>query len=399
MLLSLRLIAPDSKRLRPQVVILALAALCNDTASEMIYPLLPLFVTTYLGGSAFIAGAIEGIADAVSALLKYFAGRLSDRTATRKPLVVTGYALPAISRLIIAAATSWAMVLSARLLDRTGKGIRSAPRDAIIADVTPPESRGRAFGFHRALDHTGAVIGPLLAMLLLGVFALELRTVFYIALIPAFAGVVLLLVALKEPPRSETRGAVPMASGVGALPRSFKISLLPIGLFALANSSDIFLLLQASRAGVAAALLPLLWAVHHVVKAALSERAGALSDRVDRRWLLGAGWLVYAAIYLLFPQARTTGAMFTLFIFYALPFALTEGAERAWVIRNVSAEVRGRAFGAYYLTVGVCTLGGTLLFGLLYDKVSADVAFFTGAALAVAAASTLLVQPKTPKLS
>lgn len=382
-------------RLRPQVVILAFAALCNDTASEMIYPLLPLFITTYLGGSAFIAGAIEGFADAVSAVLKYYAGRLSDRTATRKPLVVTGYALPAISRLMIAAATTWGMVLSARLLDRTGKGIRSAPRDAIIADVTPAEGRGRAYGFHRALDHTGAVIGPLFAMLLLSVFALELRTVFYIALVPAFAGVVLLLVGLKEPPRSAPKGSNDRPRSAAPLPRSFKLGLLPIALFSLANSSDIFLLLQASRVGVAAALLPLLWALHHVVKAALSERAGALSDRIDRRWLLGSGWLIYSVIYLAFPYARTTTAVFALFIVYALPFALSEGAERAWVIRDIGAEARGKAFGAYYLTVGACTLGGTLLFGYLYDAVSPSVAFVTGATLAALAVVTLLIQPRT----
>lgn len=384
---------PDPKRLPPQVIILALAALCNDAASEMIYPLLPLFVTTYLGGSALIAGAIEAVADAVSALLKYFAGRLSDRTATRKPLVITGYALPAISRLIIAAASTWGMVLSARLLDRTGKGIRSAPRDAIIADVTPPESRGRAFGFHRALDHTGAVIGPLFAMLLLGVFHLELRTVFYIALIPAFAGVVLLIFALREPPREDPERKVEVSSS-RPLPPGFKLGLVPVGLFALANSSDVFLLLQATRVGVAAALLPLLWAAHHVVKAALSERAGALSDRIDRRWMLAGGWLIYAAIYGFFPAARTTTSMFTLFILYALPFAMTEGAERAWVIRDVGADVRGRAFGAYYLTVGVCTLTGTLLFGYLYDKVNPSIAFFTGAAIATLAALTLLLQPR-----
>lgn len=389
-----RVTEESRRKLRPQVIVLAFAALCNDTASEMIYPLLPLFITTYLGGSAFVAGAIEAFADAVSAFLKYFAGRLSDQVQRRKPLVITGYALPALSRVVIAAATTWPMVMGARLLDRTGKGIRSAPRDAIIADVTPAEARGRAFGFHRALDHTGAVLGPLLAMLLLGPLDVELRTVFAIAIVPAAIGVALLLIALREPPRSAIVAKKHDSAGSRVpMPRGVYTSLIPVGLFALANSSDVFLLIQANRAGVAAAYLPLLWAAHHVVKAALSERAGALSDVIDRRWLLGAGWISYAFIYLAFPRVHGLTPVLVLFVLYALPFALTEGAERAWVIRHAPAEARGRVFGAYYLVTGICTLTGTLLFGAMYDRVGAP-AFFLGAGFAAAAAVALLLKQK-----
>lgn len=380
-----------SRKLEPQVIVLALAALCNDTASEMIYPLLPLFVTTYLGGTAFVAGAIEAVADAVSAMLKYFAGRLSDRVGKRKPLVITGYALPALSRVVIALATTWPMVLGARLLDRTGKGIRSAPRDAIIADVTPAEARGRAFGFHRALDHTGAVIGPLFAMFLLGVMHVELRTVFLIAIVPAFIGVALLFFALREPERASPPKRKDASTPDVPLPPTLKMSLVSIALFSLANASDVFLLLQASRAGVAAAYLPLIWALHHVVKAALSERAGALSDRIDRRWLLGAGWLIYAAIYFAFPHAKGFVPVLVLFVLYALPFALTEGAERAWVIRHVDGSIRGRAFGSYYLVTGAATLIGTLMFGALYDRFG-SLAFMLAGSLAIVAAISLIPQ-------
>ena len=382
----------NSARLRPEVIILSLVSLCNDAASEMIFPLLPLFITQVLGGTPFIAGAIEGSADALSAILKYYAGRISDRYPARKPFILTGYGLAAFARLFIAAAASWPLVFVARLLDRTGKGIRSAPRDAMIADVTPPEQRGRAFGLHRALDHTGAVIGPLVAAALMRWAGLSLRGVFYAALVPACVGLLLIVFVLKEEKRvvaQKTRDGQPIA----ALPRSFYASLASVGLFSLANSSDIFLLLQSNRAGVAAAMLPLLWSAHHVLKALLSERAGYLSDRIsDRRWQLAAGWMLYAAIYFLFPLAHTLTAFFVLFIVYALPFAVTEGAERAWVVAPVEASMRGRAFGAYYLTVGLCSLAGSLLFGALYEKFGAMTAFGVGGAIAIVASLTAMAQ-------
>src|SRR5438105_5864430 len=199
------------RRLRPQVILFGLVSLLNASASEMIYPLLPIFLTTTLGASAFVVGMIEGAADAVASILKLVAGAWSDRLSKRKPLVTTGYALAAASRALIAIASAWPIVLAARLIDRTGKGIRSAPRDALIADVTPPEDRGRAFGFQRALDHTGAVVGPLLATLLLRGMHLPLRTVFMWAVVPGAIGVVLLFVALREEPRAKRETTVDLA--------------------------------------------------------------------------------------------------------------------------------------------------------------------------------------------
>lgn len=381
-------------KLRREVIVLSLASFFNDAASEMIFPLLPLFIITYLGGTPFIAGTIEGTADALSAILKYVAGRLSDRMPVRKPFIVSGYGLAALARLLIAAAVHWPTVLLARLVDRTGKGIRSAPRDAMIADVTPPEQRGRAFGFHRALDHTGAIVGPLLATMLLRGFGLPLRTVFYAAVVPALIGVMMLLFALKEQ-RREIHPRKTIEGGVSApLPPAFKTSIISIALFALANSSDIFLLVQANRAGVTAATLPLLWSAHHILKAVLSERAGHLSDRIDRRWLLVSGWLLYAAIYFVFPLGHSTTFLLTLFVLYALPFALTEGAERAWVVAPVEQGARGRAFGIYYLVSGVCTLFGTLAFGAIYDHVNNAWAFWFGAALATMAAVSVMLNPR-----
>jgi len=386
-------------RLKPQVIILGLVSLLNDAASEMIYPLLPVFLTTTLGATPAVIGLIEGTADGLASILKYFAGSWSDRMPRRKPFVVWGYALAAASRALIAAATVWPLVLTARLIDRTGKGIRSAPRDAMISDVSPADQRGRAFGFQRALDHTGAVVGPLLAILVLNGIGLSLRQTIYLAVIPGAIGVVLLLVFLREEvngQRSTVNVAEPSTRLPSTVDRSlFVKAIIAIALFSLANSSDAFLLLQAHAAGVTTALLPLLWAAHHVIKSLFSTAAGGLSDRIDRRWLLVAGWSSYAVIYAIFPFARTLTAFFVLFILYAIPFTLAEGAERAWIADLVPAEVRGRSFGVYYLANGLCVLAGTALFGIIYQQVSPRAAFNTGAALAIAAViAVLAARPK-----
>jgi MFS family permease len=375
----------SGRQLRPQVILLGLISLLNDSASEMIYPLLPVFLTSTLGATPLIVGMIEGTADALSSILKLVAGSISDRLPRRKPLIVGGYALATISRAWIAVAGRWPSVLAARLLDRTGKGIRSAPRDALIADVTPFESRGKAFGFQRALDHTGAVVGPLLALLFLDGMHLPMRSVFMIAVIPGAIGVVLLMIALNEP-RTADRGPRTATIEGPPLPMTFYRALTAIAIFSLANSSDAFLILQAHAAGVSTGLLPLLWAAHHVIKAVFSTQAGAASDRFARRYLLVAGWATYAVIYFLFPFAHSVGAFFVLFVAYAIPFTLTEGTERAWISDFLPSELRGKGFGIYYLVSGFGVLAGTALFGALYQYVSTTAAFDAGAALAIAAA-------------
>lgn len=377
----------------PQVFLLAVAALLNDISSEMIYPLLPIFLATQTGAGPLVIGMIEGAAEAVAAFLKLAAGWLSDRTRSRKPYIAFGYALAAASRALIGFAGRWPTVLAARLIDRTGKGLRSAPRDALISDVTPPDQRGRAFGFHRALDHLGALIGPLAATAILFAFAVPLRTLFLLAVIPAAIGVVMLIVFLKEPKHEAAApGAEVTIAPVAPLSKRFWGAIAAVAIFYLANSSDVFLILRAYESGVDKAWIPLLWAAHHVIKSAFSTRAGALSDRVGRWALLVSGWLSYAVIYIVFPFGDSLAFFVVLFIAYAIPFTLTEGAERAWVSDFVAKEARGRAFGIYYLTVGVFTLGGTALFGWLYQEVSPRVAFHTGAGIAVVAALSVWMQ-------
>jgi MFS family permease len=376
------------QRLNPLVILLGVAELLIDAASEMIYPLLPVFLSTTLGATPVVIGMIEGVADGLASILKYFSGSISDRQNKRKPWVVWGYGLAAASRLLIAAATAWPLVFTARLIDRTGKGMRSAPRDAMIADVTPKEQRGQAYGFHRALDHTGAIVGPVLALLLLQGVGLPLRTMVYLAVIPGAVAAVMLALLLRETPH-EPQGEREVQDA--ALPGRFRGAITAVALFALANSSDAFLLLRAHAAGVSAAMLPALWAAHHIIKSLFSARAGALSDRVDRRWLLVAGWTSYAAIYALFPFATTLPMFVILFIAYAIPFTLAEGAERAWIADLVPAEARGKSFGIYYLANGFGVLAGSALFGLLYQRVSPHAAFFAGAILALAAVAAVLV--------
>jgi Arabinose efflux permease len=384
---------PEKQRIRlsSQVIFLGLAALLNDVSSEIIYPLLPIFLTSVLGGTAFIVGMIEGSAEAVSAFLKLAAGAWSDRLPTRKPMIVGGYLLAAVSRGALTIAGHWPTVLGARLVDRVGKGIRSAPRDAMITDVTPVEIRGRAFGFHRAMDHTGAVIGPLIAFACLSWLGVPLRALFLIATVPALVGVVVLLFLLKESPREIRPRGEAHESREPLTPR-FWSAIGAIALFYLANSTDAFLILQAHAAGVTTAMLPLLWAAHHVLKSLLSTHGGGLSDRISRPVMLFVGWMMYAAIYFAFPFAKSLVWFFVLFILYALPFTLTEGTERAWISDLVPAESRGRSFGIYYLTVGVFTLGGSVLFGLLWEKVSQRAAFHTGAVIAIVAAISVVVQ-------
>jgi len=394
-------------KLRPQVVLLGLTSLLNDTASEMIYPLLPVFLTSVLGATPVTIGVIEGAADGLASILKYFAGSISDKLPRRKPFVVIGYGLAAASRALISIAGRWPTVLTARLIDRTGKGIRSAPRDAIIADVTPAADRGRAFGFQRALDHTGAVAGPLLALLFLNVIHVSMRTLFMIAVIPGAIAVAMLWMLLREEVAPEVAGLPgsqvadsARASGnratgqPGDLPRNFWLAITAVALFSLANSSDAFLILQAHAAGVSTLMLPALWAAHHVIKSLFSTRAGALSDRIDRRLLLIGGWTSYAIIYAVFPFAHSLTFFVVLFVLYAIPFTLSEGAERAWISDLVPADARGRSFGIYYLANGLCVLAGTVLFGEVYQHVGAHAAFFTGAGLAVLAAGAVLVVPR-----
>ena len=387
------------------VLALTLVSFFTDVSSEMIYPLLPIFLSGALGASASFIGAIEGAAETTSSILKLASGWWSDRIQRRKPLVVFGYALASTMRPLVAFARSATEVLLIRVSDRVGKGIRNAPRDALIADSIDPAIRGRAFGFHRAGDHAGGVVGPLIAFALLSWWAVPMRRVFLLAAIPGAIAVLVTIVGVREPPRRRAQGGGPRVqtgessppSTLHPLPSTFWSTLAVILLFTLGNSTDAFLLLRATQLGVPVALAPVLWAVLHAVKALSSTPGGALSDRVGRKPTLMAGWLLYAAVYGGFALASESWHVWALFAVYGVFFGLTEGTERALVADIVPANRRGSAYGWYHLAVGLGTLPASLLFGVLWDKAGAPTAFLVGAALSVAAAVGLRVAvPSVP---
>lgn len=369
------------------VVLLGAVSLFTDVSSEMIAPLLPLFLTMVLKSPMAFVGLVEGGAESLASLLKYVSGKWSDRIPLRKPLVLFGYGLSTLARPLVALAIAPWHVLAVRLADRTGKGIRTAPRDALIADATEPALWGRSFGFHRAMDHIGAVIGPLLATILLLARPNDLRMVFWIAAVPGVVSFLILWFGVAEKaarPREQSQS--PTLGGYG--PR-FHRYLAIVFLFTLGNSSDAFLVLRAHDLGIAAAWIPILWMVLHVVKGASVFPAGILSDRVGRKRLIVSGWLVYAAVYAGFGLATTPIHIWILFIVYGLFFGLTEGVERALVADLVPESRRGGAFGLYHLAIGIGALPASLMMGTLWDLFGPPAAFALGAVLAVASAVLL----------
>jgi MFS family permease len=380
------------------VLVLALVSLLTDASSEIIAPLLPVFLVGTLGTSVQMVGLIEGAAEAVAALLKVASGWWSDRVGRHKPFIVAGYGLAALVRPLMALTTSGAQVLAIRLTDRVGKGIRGAPRDALLAASTAPAFRGRAFGFHRAADHAGAVIGPLIAFIGLQWVGLSLRQLFWIAAVPGAAAVLVALVGVREQGRTDAplpaATSAPIesiASTPGPLPMAFWKMLAPMGLFTLGNSTDAFLLLRAHQLGVATAVLPLLWGVLHVVKSASSIPGGALSDRVGRVPLIVGGWITYALVYVGFAMATRVWQAWALFAVYGVVFGLTEGTEKALVADLVPSVHRGRAFGWYQGGLGLMALPASLLFGAIWAGFGPSWAFGGGALLALAASIWMAV--------
>lgn len=378
---------PSRTRLPFTVVVLGLTSFFGDVGSEMIFPLLPGFLAT-LGAGATFLGLVEGIADATASLLKLGSGYLADRVSRRKPLVVLGYGIAALARPLMAAATLPGHVLAVRVTDRVGKGIRTAPRDVLIASAALPGEAGRAFGFHRAMDHAGAVVGPLVATLLLG-FGLGLRTVFWVAAIPGVIAVLCVLLVREAPPALEPVRTAP-ATKLESLPAHLKSYLAVLLLFSLGNSSDAFLLLRARDLGIRVTAIPLLWTVLHVSKLVSSYLGGAWADRIPRARLIALGWLIYAMTYMGLGSAGSAWQAWALFLFYGIYYGLTEPAERALVKDLARERVQGRAFGLYNFIVGVSAIPASLLMGFLWETYGPGTALGLGAAVAAASAVVLL---------
>lgn len=375
------------------VVAVSLVSLLNDTSSEIIYPLLPAFLALSLGASPFAIGLIEGFAESVASLLKLVSGYLSDRFSTRKLPVFFGYSLSAVMRPALAFVTSWPQVLVVRMSDRAGKGIRGAPRDALIAESVPPEKRGLAFGFNRAADNLGAVFGPIAGFFLLLYIAadtefptiLEYQRVFLFASIPVIAGLLVIAFFVKEKAVPAEQLAIPVSLSLKGLDPNFRRYLFVIALFTLSNSTDAFLLLRASDAGISPVLLPLLWMTLHISKVVSSLIAGDLSDRIGRKTLIITGWLVYALVYAGFAFVDSAWQCWALFIVYGTYFGLTEGVEKAFVADMVPAAKRGTAYGFYNLAYGITVFPASLLFGLTWDLYGPAIAFVTSAGISILA--------------
>jgi len=377
------------------VVLLGFTSLFTDIGTEMIFPLLPVFLTEVLRAGPAYLGLVEGAADTVSSLLKLVSGFLADRTTKRKPLVLFGYGLASIARPFVALATRPWHVLAVRVTDRVGKGIRSSPRDALIADAAGTRA-GRAFGFHQAMDNAGAVVGPLLATALVAA-SLSIRSVFWIAVIPG--AIATILVALvREPSRSETTTpAVPVPAARSprsttrpVFHRTLVVYLAVLAIFSLANSSDAFLLLRARSLGLTTAEIPILWAVLNLSKVVWAYLGGNLADRLPQARLIAAGWFVYALVYAGLGLSTATWHVWSLFVVYGVFYGLTEPVEKALVKDLVPSDQRGKAYGAYNFVIGITALPAGLLTGLLWRALGPTVTLAIGACLAGVAAVLLL---------
>jgi MFS family permease len=386
----------------------------TDVSTEMIYPLLPVFLASVLGANASFIGAIEGAAETTASLLKLLSGWWSDKVSSRKPFVVAGYLIASIVRPFTAATHSARQVLAIRLTDRVGKGIRTSARDALLADSAAPEARGRAFGFHAAADNAGAVVGPLVAFFILklhGVGALDtskhllpsdehaMRNVFWLSAIPAAIAMVVLVVVVRDIPRHDgDRGEAKAGDASSRMGGRFWAYLVVVLLFTLGNSTDAFLLLRANQLGVPIALAPILWAVLNFVKSATGTYGGQLSDRIGRKPLIVGGWLLYSAVYFAFGWAGAPWQAWALFAVYGIFYGMTEGTEKALVADIVPKVRRGAAFGWYNLAIGLGALPASLIFGWIWDRSGAPSAFVFGASLALLAAILMaVVAPSSPR--
>lgn len=375
-------------KLPSTVWLLGLVSLFNDSASELVYPLLPLYLASVLMAGPKALGIIEGIAEATGSLLKLFAGVLADRTRSTKYWVLGGYSLAALGRPLLAMASSWPMVLTLRFADRVGKGLRSSPRDALLALSVAPEQRGLAFGVHRAMDNAGAVVGPLVAAWLLSRH-MPIRDILLWTLVPGLLTVALTLF-IREPRHEISPAKPPFSWTLAGFPTVYKRYLLVLALFTLGNSSNMFLLLRARDMGVPEYQVPLMWALVSLVAMLFSAPLSALSDRVGRVRLIVSGWAVYGLFYLLLGlNGDVLWLLWPLFAFYGLFLAATEGAEKALVADLAPRELLGTAYGWFNLTAGLLLLPASLLFGWLWQGFGPLTAFCFSASCAVLAALLL----------
>ncbi|HWK82135.1 MAG TPA: MFS transporter [Caldimonas sp.] len=396
-----RAVAADLRRVPAGVWVLGFVSMLMDVSSEMIHSLLPLFLMTTLGTSVVMIGVIEGLAESTALIVKVFAGTLSDYLGRRKGLAVLGYALGALSKPLFAVAQSSGAVLSARLLDRLGKGIRGAPRDALVADITPPRLRGAAFGLRQSLDTVGALLGPLIAVALMLLWANDFRAVFWVAAAPGLMAVALLLVGVREPPRqgSERRTNPVTRRKLAQLGTAYWQVVIIGAVFTLARFSEAFLVLRAQQVGIPIALVPLVMAAMNLVYAASAYPFGKLSDDMSHRKLLAVGVVVLIAADLVLASGTHWSALLIGVLLWGLHMGMTQGLLAAIVADTAPTDLRGTAYGFFNLVSGIAMLVASGVAGLLWDRLGPAFTFYAGAAFGVAALIGLatLMRTRAPR--
>ena len=385
---------PGSGKIGRSVYALGIVSFLTDVSSEMIFPILPVFITTFLGAGTEILGLIEGVGDSVASIFEIFSGYLADQTGKRKQLVELGYGLSSFMKIFIAMATSWPFIFVARGLERVGKGIRTSPRDAMIADSTEAQYRGKAFGFHRAMDSFGAFLGPLVAILFLTGTKENLRLIFLVAFIPGVLGVIALAFFLKEVPViSAIKDTAKNINFKGFSP-NFKKLLIATSIFAIGNSSDAFLIVRSKGLGLSMVLVILAYVLYNLSYAVFSGPFGAISDRIPKRKVMIAGYVIFAVVYIGFAFVKGPAMVWPLFFVYGLYMALTDGVGKALVSEMVGPERVATAMGLYHFTLGIFTFFASLTAGLLWTRIAPAATFFYGATMAVLSCAAFMVMVK-----
>ena len=372
--------------LSKNVFFAGLVSFFMDVSSEMIYPLVPLFLANVLGVNKSLIGLIEGIAESTASLLKVFSGWFSDRFGRRKVPMAIGYAISTLSRPIMATAAIWQQILSARVIDRVGKGIRTAPRDAIIAESTEHARLGRAFSFHRSMDTMGAVVGPALALFLLGFFRSDYRSVFWLSLVPAIVAVLVIVVFIGEKGKPVLSGPERPRLTWKHFDWKVRFFMVIAALFALGNSSDVFLILRAGQVGVPTVMIPAVYLMFNLVYSLSAIPAGMAADAFGRKRVILLGFILFAAVYFGFARAGNITAVWVLFGFYGLFMGLTEGVQKAFLASIIPPDFKATAFGVYATVVGLAMFPASLIAGWLWDRLSPSATFYFGAATAALAA-------------
>jgi MFS family permease len=373
------------------VFITGIVSLFMDMSSEMIYPLVPLFLSNVLGVSKATIGLIEGIAESTASILRVFSGWLSDKAGKRKGLMTGGYATSSLSRLILALAASWHYVLAFRFVDRLGKGIRGAPRDALVADSVSEARLGRAFGFQRSMDTAGAVIGPLLAFFLLGRFSNNFRLVFWLSIIPGIIAVLLIIFFIREARRAPARSPGNPGPAFRLFDGRTRFFLFIVTLFSIGNSSDVFLVLRAQQTGIPTGTIPLVYMLFNIIYAVTSIPAGYISDRIGKEGVILSGFLLFSIVYYGFASASDPGTIWALFGIYGFYMGFTDGIQRALLASIVPPQFKATAFGVYHTCMGIALFPASLIGGWLWDRFSPSATFYYGMGTSLLSSALLII--------